>query len=82
MNASIKIKPLTIVDVYMDEKNWGEMICFQRRGQPYVVPYLPDEIASMIEAYGKDSLVANGKNCQFHINENVPADVAETLRGV
>ena len=82
MNASIKIKPLTIVDVYMDAKNWGEMICFQRRGQPYFVPHTADEVERMLNTHGKDSLVANGKNCQFHINENVPAKVAETLRGV
>ena len=79
MNASIKIKPITIVDVYTDSEKWGDMVCFQRRGQPYVSPYSTLEVFERIAMYGPDAFVANGINCQFHVADNVPADVAAAL---
>ena len=80
MNASIKIKPVTIVDVYTDSEKWGDFICFQRRGQPYVAPYSEPEVFGRLTMYGPDAFVSNGINCQFHIANNVPADVAAAIR--
>ncbi len=84
MNASIKNaikRHVTIVDVYVDQDKWGDFICFQRRGQPYVSPYSTPEVFGRLTMYGPDAFVSNGINCQFHIADNVPADVATALRG-
>ncbi len=83
MNASIKNaikRHVTIVDVYVDQDRFGDMVCFQRRGQPYVAPYSEPEVLGRLTMFGADAFVANGINCQFHISDNVPADVAAAIR--
>jgi len=85
-NALRKSPRIIIVDVEMRD-DWlicGEpAICFQDRTSPYTRPYRLADIREVLTKTGThEGHVREGKSYvhQYHVAENVPADIAAALR--
>jgi hypothetical protein len=85
-NALKKSPAIIVVDVELCE-DWticGEpAILFKRRGGHYVTPYTAAELRAKLAIYGThEGWVAEGHayRHQYHVADNVPADIAAALR--